>query len=241
MQLPCSDNSKPRVADVNSSEDHRLESLKASLRTAYKLVAKANKRSHQRNKKLYDRKSKTHHFAVNDLVYLYWPVTKPGLTRKFRNSWSGPYKISRKISETNYEIVDQRGKKHIVHVNRLKRSYDQSLWNCKSGRRARRKAPKQSDENLESSEKDEIKIGPFPLTTRNVPSNSTEHTSPRNQGLYTPGSDAQALENPSSEQADLSYRPPETPRSRRELQTTRTDPPATRSRTRILSQDTTNV
>jgi hypothetical protein len=46
MHLTCSDNLKPRVPDVNPSIDHLLESLKASLRTAYKLVEKANKRSH---------------------------------------------------------------------------------------------------------------------------------------------------------------------------------------------------
>jgi hypothetical protein len=188
-----------------------------------------------------DKKIKTRHFEVNDLVYLYWPVTKPGLTRKFRKSWSGPYKIIRKISELNYEIVDQMDKKQIVHMNRLKRSYDQSLWKSKSRQKPRKKAPKQSDEHLDSSEKAEIQIGPFPLATPSVPSNNTEHTSPRNQVLDTPGSDAQALDTPSSEQADPSYRPPETPRSRRELQTTHMDPPVTRSRTRILTQDTANV
>jgi hypothetical protein len=55
-----------------------------------------------RNKKLYDWKAKTRHFEVNDLVYVYWPVAKPGLTRKLRKSLSGPYKISRKILELNY-------------------------------------------------------------------------------------------------------------------------------------------
>jgi len=45
--------------------------MKATLRMAYKAVAKANKKVHRNNKKFYDRKAKTLHFEVNDLVYLY--------------------------------------------------------------------------------------------------------------------------------------------------------------------------
>jgi hypothetical protein len=45
---------------------------------------------------------------------------KAGQTKKFQKFWSGPYKITRKILELNYEIVGQDDKKSIVHVNRLK-------------------------------------------------------------------------------------------------------------------------
>jgi hypothetical protein len=95
---------------------------------AYKFVAESNRKSRQRNKKLYDRKAKVRHFSSNDLVYFYNPALKPGLTRKFRRPWTGPYKITRKITEMNYEIVDQNDKKQLVHVNRLKRLYNQDLW-----------------------------------------------------------------------------------------------------------------
>jgi hypothetical protein len=47
----------------------------------------------------------------------------------------------------------------------------------------------------------------------------------------------QITDTPNSERTDPSYCPPETPRSRTELQTTRLDPPITRSRARIMSQD----
>ena len=131
MQLPGNDNLKARCPTENSNQDSRLEQLKASLRTAYKLVAKANKSSHQRNKKLYDRKAKARSFEVNDLVYLFTPATKPGLTRKFRKPWKGPYQITKKISDLNYELVDQRNKKSVVHVNRLKKAYNQDHWNSR--------------------------------------------------------------------------------------------------------------
>ena len=50
MQLPCNDNLKARCSNECSSQDRRLENQKTSLRTAYKLVAKAYKISYQHNK-----------------------------------------------------------------------------------------------------------------------------------------------------------------------------------------------
>jgi len=38
-------------------------------------------------------------FEVNDLLNLFTPATKPGLTQKFRKPWKGPYQITKKISD----------------------------------------------------------------------------------------------------------------------------------------------
>jgi hypothetical protein len=78
VEIPNNDNLKARVASGNSDVDRRLENLKASLKKAYKFVAESNRKSRQRNKKLYDRKAKVRHFSPNDLVYLYNPALKPG-------------------------------------------------------------------------------------------------------------------------------------------------------------------
>ena len=58
---------------------------------------------------------------------MHTPAMKAGLTRKFKKFWSGPYKVIRKISELNYEVVSQDNRKQIVHINRLKKCYNQSL------------------------------------------------------------------------------------------------------------------
>jgi len=121
MQLPSNDNLKARCVQESTSLDCRIENLKYSLRMAYKEAAKANRKAHQRNKRFYDRKAKARHFKENDLVNLYTPAMKAGLTRKFNKFWSGPYKVIRKISELNYEIVSQGNRKKIVHINRLKK------------------------------------------------------------------------------------------------------------------------
>ena len=129
MQQPGINNLKARCAQGRTSLDRRIENFKSSLRMAYKKLAKANRKAHQSNERFYDRKAKTRHFEENDLVYLYTPAMKAGLTKKFKKFWSGLYKVIRKISELNYKIVSQDNRKQIVHINRLKKCCNQSLWN----------------------------------------------------------------------------------------------------------------
>jgi len=139
MTLPNSDSLKAQFPQDNPSHEQRLENLKSNLRLAYRLVAKANRKSHQRNKRYYDRKAKPWKFTVNELVYLYNPATKPGLTRKFSKLWQGPYKVTKKLYDLNYEIIDQYSKKRVVHVNRLKRAYSSEERMPKSERKPARK------------------------------------------------------------------------------------------------------
>jgi hypothetical protein len=58
-------------------------------------VAESNKKSHQVNKQYYDRKAEQRDFEVNDLAYLYSPIKKSGLTKKFFKPWRGPYLITK--------------------------------------------------------------------------------------------------------------------------------------------------
>jgi hypothetical protein len=52
MVLPNSNDLEAKILTENSGHDSRLENLKSSLRHAYKLVKKANKKSHLKNKRL---------------------------------------------------------------------------------------------------------------------------------------------------------------------------------------------
>jgi len=101
MQLPGNDNLKARCVQEDTSLDRHIENLKTSLRMAYKEVAEANRKAHQKNNRFYDRKTKAVHFEENVLMYLYTVAMKAGLTRKF---WSAPYKVITKISDLNYDI-----------------------------------------------------------------------------------------------------------------------------------------
>ena len=84
------ENLKSRVTGENLDHKRRLENMKTSFRTANKTFSKANRISHQNNKKLYGRKTKTRKFEVEDLVYLYNPTMKLCRSRIFLGSGQAP-------------------------------------------------------------------------------------------------------------------------------------------------------
>jgi hypothetical protein len=91
MTLPNSDNLKAKISSENSDQHRRLKNLQSRLKLAYQHVGRANRKSYLNNKFWYDRKTKQRKFEVNDFTYLYCPAMKPGLSRKFRNPWTGLY------------------------------------------------------------------------------------------------------------------------------------------------------
>jgi len=75
-------------------------------------------------------------------------------------------------------------------------------------------------ENRQNLDSEEVRIGPLPLMKEIPLENSDLPDQPSNTPDYTP----QVMDTPTSERADPAYYPPESPKSRRELQTTRTEP-----------------
>jgi len=234
MEIPNNDNLKAQVTSEKPSQNRSLENLNAGLKLAYTLVAKANKKSHQNNKRLYDRRAKFRNFKENDLVDLYNPSQKSGLTRNFHKPWADPFKVIKKISDLNYKILDQNNKQQVVHVNRIKIAYNSEVWKPKFETRTK----KQGDKGTPKKDKEEeFKFKSFPLMRTDESPSNPEREPPPLQNPETIHSD---VDTPCSELKDPSYHPTETPKSRQELQTTRTDPPITRSRARIMSHDSVN-
>jgi hypothetical protein len=81
------------------------------------------------------------------LVYLYHPALKPGLSKKLAKPWSGPWQITKKISELNYKIVDKKGKRQVVHIDRLKKSFNLELWKQNGSKESKKKRAKLGNEN----------------------------------------------------------------------------------------------
>jgi hypothetical protein len=121
------------ITQETPDNEHRLEDLKSRLKAAYKAVEKANRALHRSNKRLYDRKAKTRHFETEDLIYLHNPSVKPGLTKKFLKPWTGPFQVTARLSELNYEIMDHN-KMPVVHINMLKRPTIQICGNLKQNK-----------------------------------------------------------------------------------------------------------
>jgi transposase InsO family protein len=89
--------------------------------TALELSRENLRKVQGKQKQLYDQGSKLIVYKINDHVLLKAHAT----TGKFSNRWIGPFIISRKVSDLNYEITKiadeaEAVTKFIVHVNRLK-------------------------------------------------------------------------------------------------------------------------
>ena len=97
--LPNYSDLKAKISKQDPSHVQRLEKLRSSLKLAYKAVAQNNRNSHLNNKRLYDRKGKLRSFEVGELVYLYVPALKPGLSRTFHRFWTGPCKVTANLSD----------------------------------------------------------------------------------------------------------------------------------------------
>jgi hypothetical protein len=216
------------IAASGSSPDE--DSLKSSLRLAHRVARKNILKSHEHNKKYYDRKSTVRNFEAGEVVYLYNPAKKAQGPRKFSHPWAGPFKVASKLpNELTYKIVNPLGKESIVHINRLKKAFNQLVWEQHSQDSGKSQKRQRKPEKARLEETEETLLSPGPIvaheqqTHKHQPqADSPTVNSPRE--LDTP--ELQPRDDPS-------YRPPISPKSRRELRSTREEPPVTRSKTRV--------
>ncbi|UYV72938.1 hypothetical protein LAZ67_10001233, partial [Cordylochernes scorpioides] len=96
-------------------------------------------RGQEKDRKYYDRKHRPVDYNVGDLVWLFIPVRKVGLSEKLIKKYFGPYRITRKLSPVNYEIEaisdspKRRKTRNTVHVLRMKPYLDPLLQEEISG------------------------------------------------------------------------------------------------------------
>jgi len=234
MVLPSLQHLKARLSPEirNSEQAPRLENLKATLKSAYRLAKENARKSHATNKRYYDRKARDRNFAVGEYVYLYSPAIKVGLSAKFRQPWTGPWRITARISHLNYTLVNERGREVTVHVNRIKPCYKVPDWPAEANP-PKKVQPKRRREP-EEEEPEVLSPGPIPSHAPLVENRQPVRGSPPrdNRFLDTPIPGTPPREAPSNHRVDPTYAPSDTPRSRRELCSNRDDPPLTRLRSR---------
>ena len=152
-----------------------------------------------------------------------------------------------KLSDLNYKIVNQKGKEFVVHINRLKKSYDETPWSFENTRRPRQKT-KQPDTEEALEENEEIRSRPIVTGYEREPQvvetqalgeeQQLDQDTQMPENVETPDTDGNRRRHmPDSSAQDPDYEPPNSPRSRRELATTPIAPPLTRSRARLQLQE----
>jgi hypothetical protein len=144
MTLPSNEDLKAKVGKDDRNLKQRIANLKSTLKLAYRSVRRANQKAYQTNKKYYDRKAKPREFKVGDFAYLYNPAIKPGLSRKFKKPWEGPFEVIARKSDINYEILN-RNRKQVVHINRLKPAYGYVARQTKAITRRKKQPRKHPD------------------------------------------------------------------------------------------------
>jgi len=80
MSLPNSDKLKAKISIETPDQNSTLRNLQSSSKLAYQQVAKPNEKAHLNNEFWIDRKAEQRTLEVNDIVYLYNPAMKQGLT-----------------------------------------------------------------------------------------------------------------------------------------------------------------
>ena len=113
----------PTAQGKSTSTQEYAHNVRLGLESAYLRVRDHLQSRHDHRKEYYDRKIHGKPYAVGDLVWLHSSVIPKGTTRKFHHPWTGPYKISTKLSDADYRITDVSKKRppQVVHFNRLKR------------------------------------------------------------------------------------------------------------------------
>lgn len=92
------------------------------LNEAFTLVKNNIELAQQKQKQHQDKNAREPDFSIRDRVWIYLPVTKPGLTSKLIHPWNGPHRVIEKTSPVNFKVesCDNKKRQQIIHANRMK-------------------------------------------------------------------------------------------------------------------------
>ena len=96
--------------------------LREKMRSVLEEVHKSLQKAQSQQKQWYDRKAREYQLKSGDQVLLLLPDS----SQKFHQKWQGPFAVTRKISDVNYEVeMGPEGVRKIYHINLLKK------WNSR--------------------------------------------------------------------------------------------------------------
>ena len=121
----------PVEEPVGSTDQYALQ-VTERMRESFRFMHEYSGKPTERMKTNYDAAIKQKSFAVGSYVLLFSLKNKRGTFTYWQATWIGPYRIMRKLNETNYILQKSpRSKDFIVHGDRIKlyhRTVDSKLW-----------------------------------------------------------------------------------------------------------------
>ncbi|GBL98740.1 hypothetical protein AVEN_202186-1 [Araneus ventricosus] len=109
-----------RPGDTPSSPNEDLNKLGARSESVQTSDRERVKLSRVRKKTHYDSGATEHHFKKGDVVWMYNPKRRRGLSPKLQQNWEGPYTIVKKLNDVIYRVQrSPNAKPKVIHINRL--------------------------------------------------------------------------------------------------------------------------
>ena len=117
-----------KCTPINNSKSDYVKKLHNAMENIQNIVDQKQQATRENAKEQYDKTTARNNcFKVGDQVMLYNLNINPTDSRKFAPMYMGPYKITDRQGETNFEITPIRDNDSLqtqtVHQNRLKRSF----------------------------------------------------------------------------------------------------------------------
>ena len=110
------DTTEPTPGNVSTLK--YMQDLQHKIQTALNSAQDNVTTAQKRMKDHYDKKSSERQFEPGELVMILLPTS----SNKLLTTWGGPHKISRRLTNNNYEI-DMGRRKAILHINNLRKYY----------------------------------------------------------------------------------------------------------------------
>ncbi|GFW33417.1 transposon Tf2-11 polyprotein [Trichonephila clavipes] len=114
----------------NDFDDNNITKIAARAEESRQLTRVHTLRAQDKDRRRYDSKHQMVSYAPGDLVWVYTPVRKVGLSEKLLRRYFGPYQVLRRLSAVTYAVQDfdpasrKRKLREVVHVLRMKPYHD---------------------------------------------------------------------------------------------------------------------
>ncbi|GFX96043.1 hypothetical protein TNCV_2289331 [Trichonephila clavipes] len=114
----------------NDFYDNNITKIAARAEESRQLARVHTLRAQDKDRRRYDSKHQMVSYAPGDLVWVYTPVRKVGLSEKLLRRYFGPYQVLRRLSAVTYAVQDfdpasrKRKLREVVHVLRMKPYHD---------------------------------------------------------------------------------------------------------------------
>ncbi|GFU73475.1 hypothetical protein TNCV_137611 [Trichonephila clavipes] len=114
----------------NDFDDNNITKIAARAEESRQLARVHTLRAQDKDRRRYDSKHQMVSYAPGDLVWVYTPVRKVGLSEKLLRRYFRPYQVLRRLSAVTYAVQDfdpasrKRKLREVVHVLRMKPYHD---------------------------------------------------------------------------------------------------------------------